>query len=134
MTKEAEDMSWGLWRNDYYSISELYRFEGRFEKQLEALLAVCYIDANGPNNTQPSMQSLFPAFTPPKSLINYATAILDTLKHLVTQLAMDEDTEKSLFLKSAETVRNRYMPLAPEVAWNMVLEAQTDYEGDSTGS
>lgn len=131
MRKNAEEMSYGLWRNGYYSVSELYRSEQQFEKQLEALLTVCYIDANGPNNTTPSMVSQFPPFSPPRSLIGCAPGIILQINQLLRPLAMNDDAERELFLRSAASVRNRYMSVAPETAWNMLLEAQADSE-DST--
>jgi len=124
MREHARGMSWGLWRNDHYAVSELYKVEEQHTEELEELLTVCYIDANGPNNTDSSMVSLYPPFTPFQFLPIFALALLDRIRQLLSQLQLDEDTERSLFLKNAARVRNKYMPISPETAWTMFVEAQ----------
>jgi len=122
ITKEGLDSLkknyWGIYRNTVLAQYELLYDEGKYEKALERLLYVSYLDVNGPNNAG------FHGYQKPFSL-DYAfiaPGVFSCLIDLRDKLGMTNEDLKAFFLKNIIEPYSD-MPLSILESWERIEES-----------
>lgn len=119
--EHARNNDWGLYTNTRLDMADHLKREGSPRLELEMLLYVLYLDANGADNRggcHPDLLSEFPPFDPnmaviPPAIVARATAIF-------SQLGLGDDDARAMFIEVAAKRRNKLMPIAPEAAWENI--------------
>ena len=118
----ASDGNIGLYRNTRFEMSELLRKEGRSLQSLHLLLAVCYLDANGPQNTsgwgdmERKWFSLSEAFLAP--------GILSRTGKLIDGLGLSEAEVFHHFITATKAYASwPGIVLSPDDAWKAIWGA-----------
>lgn len=113
--------NWGLYRNNIYSVAEIYKRQGNIDAELEMLIMVNYIDANEPNNLgtdDPSLMREFPPFEPSNAV--FAPAPVDRMFRLFQEIGLSNSQAKARFVSVAAKRRIALMPRSPGSAWKAI--------------
>lgn len=119
----ARDNDWGLYTNTQLDKADRLKREGLPKRELELLLSVLYLEANGPENrggTDPELLREFPPFDPsmaviPPALVARAVALFDGLE-------LTGEQAHAMFLDVATKHRNKLMPVSPIEAWDAITQ------------
>ena len=119
----ARDNDWGLYTNTQLDKADHLKREGLPKRELELLLSVLYIEANGPENRGGIDLELlreFPPFDPsmaaiPPALVARAVALFDGL-------GLTGEQAHAMFLDVATRHRNKLMPVSPAEAWTAITQ------------
>lgn len=87
-----DSRDWGLYRNDLYAMSIVYRDMKEFEKELDLLLKVCYLDLSGLENNDGYN----------KDLIFLAPGILGALDVVQEELGLSDEQLKPFFSSAVD--------------------------------
>lgn len=110
--KYAAQGKWQSYRNTRLSMGEIVHRDGHLEKALNFYLAVCFLDANGPDDTG--------KFTSQGASLK--AAVLHTVRAVVKELGFDQEALKKAYLSNANLEKNRLMPLTPEDTWDLFIK------------
>lgn len=128
LIKNAQNMNFGLYRNNRSEMAEILRKEGKLETALATNLEVCYLDLNGPNNLggipmDAEILSEFPTFDPERSAF-LAPGMIDRVKRAVKKMDINEDRVREIFLKEAnQAYSSLKLPLEPESCWSILWQS-----------
>ena len=118
----ASDGNIGLYRNTRFEMSELLRKEGRGLQSLHLLLAVCYLDANGPQNTSGWGDMKHEWFSLGQAFL--APGILGRTGSLIDGLGLSEAEVYQHFLAATKTYASwPGIVLSPDKAWKAIWGA-----------
>lgn len=113
--------NWGLYRNNIYSMAEIYKRQGDIDAELERLIMVNYIDANEPNNLgtdDPRLMREFPPFDPGNAV--FAPVPVDRMFSIFEEIGLSNSQAKARFVSVASKRRIALMPRSPESAWKAI--------------
>ncbi len=117
--RHAKEWAWGLYRNDRFRISEPQSRRGLSKEALQALLHVCYLDLNGPNNVRPNAG--LPAFDPSHAML--APGILKRVRNIAGELKWGSDELQREFVALPGVPDPRaLLPLSRDQAWLKLVE------------
>lgn len=123
LLEHGANMDWGLYRNTRFKMGELLRKEGRKNQALLTLLEVCYLDLNGPSNSNKykdaEMIKKFPPFDPKTGFL--APGVVQIIKSLIKESDMDLSKLKSVYIKHVSRIKNSLkLPLSLEESWGKI--------------
>lgn len=90
--KYRESKDWGLYRNDLYAMSIVYKDMKEFEKEMDLLLKVCYLDLSGLENNDGY----------DKNFSFLAPGILGSLDVVQKELGLSDEQLKAAFSSSVD--------------------------------
>ncbi|MFW6016918.1 MAG: SAP domain-containing protein [bacterium] len=111
--KNRAEGDWGLYRNSFLSMADVYIDMDNNEKALECLLKVCHIDLSGLSNNN--------GYTP--SIIILAPGILRKVNNVISNLDYTESDLEDLYFPLAEKLdlpKERY---SKEQSFEYIIEA-----------
>jgi len=97
--------------------------EGLPKRELELLVSVLYLEANGPENrggVEPDLLHEFPPFDPSMAMI--PPAIVARAVALFDGLGLTGEQAHAMFLDVATRHRNKLMPVSPVEAWDAITQ------------
>lgn len=118
------NMDWGFYRNTKYTMAQFLISEKRLLSALRALYEVCYIDINGPMNTNyenvkenaEHLDEIFAEFPPfdPDEFTDFAPAVVGQISELAIEQSLDIEALRKGFLEVAEKwYENVKLPVPP---------------------
>jgi len=128
LIEHAMKGNWGLFRNAKVEMAEILRREGKHVDALGFYLEVCYLDLNGPNNTNgitdQKLLREYPPWNPRVAFADLAPGILYRASSIITKTEMDIASVKALYDRRASLLHNSLrLPLAPDAAWPRIYKA-----------
>jgi len=119
----ARNNDWGLYTNTRLDMADHLKREGSPRLELEMLLYVLYLDANGADNRggyHPDLLSEFPPFDPDMAVI--PPAIVARVAALFSRLGLADDEARAMFIEVSAKRRNKLMPVSPAEAWDAMTQ------------
>jgi len=120
LAEHASNGRWGSHRNARMHVAAVHESEFRWQDGFRGILAVCYLDANGPQNrgAAPFVPQDSPTFAP---------ALLERLAHYVDWFALSEEDVHEEFLAGARALWDEIAPpVPPERYWPPLWQALVD--------
>ncbi len=121
--EHARNNDWGLYTNTQLDKADHLKREGLPKRELELLLSVLYLEANGPENrggVDPELLREFPPFDPSMALIPPALAARASA--LFEGLGLTGEQAHAMFIDVATRHRNKLMPVSPAEAWDAMTQ------------
>lgn len=121
LMENAKNRDWGLYRNTTLTMGQLVKREGKLEHALRTYLEVCYMDLNGPTNSNklksPELLKEFPEFDLQTAFI--APGLVDEILAMSKKLGYDIDKIEKIFIEAGQKHYEslKLYPLKPEQAW-----------------
>jgi DNA-directed RNA polymerase subunit RPC12/RpoP len=123
--RHARQRDWGLYRNTRLSMAAILEEAERLKEALKYYLEVCYIDANGPQNTggieDPELRASLNLqdFMIEDALL--APAVINKIIEIILVLKLDETQVYQEFMDVAErNSANLKLPVSPDTAWKKI--------------
>ena len=128
LIEHARRRNWGLFRNAKFEMAEILRKEGKQTDALGLYLEVCYLDLNGPNNTNGitdlELLGEYPPWNPNAPTADLAPGILDRAFRTMEKAEMDRASVEELYIKRASMLHDSFcLPLMPAAAWPPICDA-----------
>lgn len=106
----------GLYRNVQFEMSDLLWREGKKQQSLHFLLAVCYLDVNGPQNTSGWSDFERVWFSTDRAFL--APGVLSRVGRLIDELRLNEQAVYEKFVAAAKNYAVwPHIALQPDDAW-----------------
>lgn len=121
--EHARNNDWGLYTNTQLDKADHLKREGLPKRELELLLSVLYLDANGPENrggADPELLREFPPFEPSMALI--PPVLVARASALFDRLGFTGQQALAMFIDVATRHRNKLMPVSPAEAWDAITQ------------
>ncbi len=119
--EHASKLNWGFYRNTTLEMYYLLREENRDKQALGVLLEICYLDLNGPQNSenlidQPDLLEKYPPWDLKVSFL--APKLIEWINELKNELNMTrEDIHKAYMWAAESNYKNLQLPVSPDKAW-----------------
>lgn len=124
LIEHMDNGNWGLYRDTRFYMAESLRKRSKLKGALSTYLEVCYLDLNGPMNTEKTSKSET-TFKAPFSVEDafLAQGVLDRISKLSKQLKLERYEIQALFEKVAlRLYQNSNPPVSPTEAWKNLEE------------
>jgi hypothetical protein len=131
LLEHIQKRNWGLFRNVKLAMADILRKEGRSSEALGFYLEVCYLDLNGPRNTEGETDSEllreFPPWDPKSALSLGFTALPGLATEMIQKINLTPVTVEELFRKKVSALHaGLHLPLSPADAWPQIRQALFD--------
>jgi len=118
----AQNGDWGLYRNVRFEMAEILRQEMKFKDALRTYLEICYLDLNGPTNSNilkdEELLKEFPPFDPEHDSF-LAPGVIDRIQRILKKLNLKKEQIKLSFIRHNSRVgKSLKLPLLPEQCWD----------------
>lgn len=116
LLSNAKNGDWGFYRNTKFALTNILVKEERYIDALLGYIEICYLDLNGPNNTDGMKDSHFPPFSTDRAFL--APGIVKKIAKMIKVLNLDKTEVEILFFKiSNKLEKSLKLPVSPKKVW-----------------
>lgn len=125
LMEHVQNGDWGLYRNAKFQMAEILHRKMKLKNALQIYLEVCYLDLNGPNNTDgvndPELLKEFPPFNPIDGNSFLAPGVIERIQQILKKLELEKEKVKADFIEHNSRIeRSMRLPVAPADCWSKI--------------